>query len=200
MLVSAEREAALFLAYQGRPSRETLAALLKHHQDRIYNVCYHVLTHPEDAEDASQEVLIEAARCLSDMTNPRAFRTWLYRVALSTSLNLRRTRSRRAELARRVPVPSGAPAMDRAERGAFMEAIADLDDETRSLLLEHYFEKTTLEDLGRREGISAVAVWKRLERAKERLRLALAGAGFSIAAAGVAHSLESITPMAAPSL
>jgi RNA polymerase sigma-70 factor (ECF subfamily) len=200
--VSADREATLFSGFQAKPTQDTLVALLRFHQDRVYNVCFHVLTHPEDAEDASQEVLIEAVRFLPRMKDARAFKSWLYQAALSTSLNIRRSRARRAELARRavVPATTGVPSMDRAERDAFMQAISDLDDEARSLLLEHYFDKATLEELGRREGVSAVAIWKRLERAKERLKQALAGAGFAVAAAGVGHTFEAITPMTAPAL
>lgn len=87
--------------------------------------------------------------------------------------------------------------MDRAERGGLMQAIAELDDDSRSLLLERFFERTPLEDLARREGVTAVAIWKRIDRAKERLRVTLSGAGF---AGGLGQALESITPSAAPSM
>src|SRR5258705_9099849 len=115
MDVSVDPEEALFQAHRSRPTRDTLVDLLRFHQDRVYNICFHVLTHPEDAEDASQEVLIEAVRFVDRMKNSHAFKVWLYRVALSTALNLRRSRARRLELARQADTgPSSVgPSHDR---------------------------------------------------------------------------------------
>jgi len=194
------REEVLFLAFKRQPSSETLTALLRSHQDHIYNICFQVLRHPEDAEDVSQEVLLEVTKGISKVEAPRQFKVWLYRVALHSSLNLKQARARRVELARRVavmPLTEGAP-VDPEERAALMRAIGDLDDPSRCMLIEHYFDKLTLEEIGAREGVSAVAVFKRLDRARETLRRALIGAGFTAAGAGVAHSLESVTPVVAP--
>jgi len=48
----------LFLEYKKRPGNGALARLLECHQDAVYSVCRHVLRHPQDAEDACQEVLL----------------------------------------------------------------------------------------------------------------------------------------------
>ena len=79
-----------------------------------------------------------------------------------------------------------------------VEAVAQLDDESRCLILEHYFEKTTLEELARREGLSVAGIWKRIERAKGMLRRALIGAGFTVSAASLTHALEAVAPVSAP--
>lgn len=200
MDMASGREEVLFLAFKRQPSPETLTALLRGHQDHIYNICFQVLRHPEDAEDVSQEVLLEVTQGISRVEAPRQFKVWLYRVALHSSLNLKQARARRVELARKLaasPPTEGAP-MDAEERAALMRAIGGLEDETRCLLMEHYFDKLTLEEIGQRAGISSVAAWKRLDRAKEHLRKSLQGAGFAVAAAGVVHSLESLTPVVAP--
>jgi RNA polymerase sigma-70 factor (ECF subfamily) len=44
----------------GDPS--TFEWIVKEYQDRIYNLCRYLLVHPQDAEDASQEVFIKAYR------------------------------------------------------------------------------------------------------------------------------------------
>lgn len=195
------REEDSFLAYKRRPDVASLTALLHSFQDTVYNLCFQVLRHPEDAEDVSQEVLLEITRGIAKLESPRAFKVWLYRVALHRALNLKESRARRIELARRAAAltSTGGPTMDGEERAALMRAIGDLDDRTRCLLLEHYFDKLTLEEIGTREGVSSVAVWKRIDRAKQQLRRALLGVGFAVAAGGVAQALESVTPVAAPS-
>ena len=193
----------LFLEFRLHPGQDSLIALLRGHQVHIYNVCFQVLRHPQDAQDASQEILLEIARGVGQIEDARTFRGWIYRVALNTALNHKRARGRQDELLRRkaamqTPV-SGTPSEE--ERTAVIEALARLDDESRCLVIEHYFEKATLEELGKRQGVSTSAVWKRIERAKERLKRSLAGAGLALAIPNVEGALRGIVPVrAAPEL
>src|SRR5688572_24101962 len=152
---------AAFLDYARDPSPARLAALLTAVQDRVYNICFQVLRRPEDAEDACQEVLLEVARGLAKIDAPRPFKVWLYKVAVHTALDRKDSLARRRDLARRAPPPEEPP-MNETDRAELMRAIGALDDRTRCLVLEHYFDKATLEEIGAREGVSAVAVWKRL--------------------------------------
>ena len=46
--------------------RSTFEWIVKKYQDRIYNLCRYLLVHPQDAEDAAQEVFIKACRKLKD--------------------------------------------------------------------------------------------------------------------------------------
>ena len=48
---------------------------------------------PQDAEDASQEILIKVVTKLGSFAGRSSFRTWLYRIAVNHLLNLRRTRA-----------------------------------------------------------------------------------------------------------
>jgi len=199
MDMRAGTEESAFREYKERPTPERLTALLTAVQDRIYNICFQILRRSEDAEDACQEILIELTRGLSSLDAPRPFKVWLYRVAVHTALDRKEARGRQARLAQEASTakPEGTPMIE-AERDELMRAIRTLDDRTRCMVLEHYFDKLTLEEIGAREGVSAVAVFKRLDRARETLRRALLGAGFTVAAAGIAQSLEAVAPVAAP--
>jgi RNA polymerase sigma factor (sigma-70 family) len=184
------RDEAAFLEYKRDPSPERLTALLTSIQDRAYNICFQILRRTEDAEDACQDVLLETARGVHSIDAFRPFKVWLYRVAVHTALDRKDARSRQARLVTQVPMPEGPPMTDE-ERAELMRAIRDLDDRTRCVVLEHYFDKMTLEEIGAREGVSAVAVWKRIDRAKEQMRRALGGLS-------VAPALEAISPVTAP--
>jgi len=70
------------------------ARLLEHHRDAILRVCRRVLRHPQDAEDACQEVLLEIARQVDAIEEPERFAGWLYRTALHTALDVKRKRGR----------------------------------------------------------------------------------------------------------
>ena len=85
----------LFLEYKKRPGRARLAQLLERHQDAVYSLCYRVLRHPQDAEDACQEVLLEVSRQVDAIDQPAGFAGWLYRTTLHTALEVKRQRGRR---------------------------------------------------------------------------------------------------------
>ncbi len=148
-----------FLDWRARPSRDALRRLLQANQDRVYSLCFQVLRHPQDAEDASQASLLELARGADRIADPGAFRSWLYRVCLNNALNLRRERLRRtAREERRASMTPTADIPATADvRDAIHDALARLDDDERTLVVEHYFEKATLDDLGARRGVSGPA-------------------------------------------
>ncbi len=72
--------------------RDALEALIQRHQTWIYNIAVRMLYHPQDAEDATQEVLIKALTRLSSFEGRSSFRTWLYRIVVNHVLNTKRGR------------------------------------------------------------------------------------------------------------
>ena len=72
--------------------RTALEDLLQHHQGWIYNIAVRMLYHPQDAEDATQEILIKILTRLSSFDGRSSFRTWLYRIVVNHLLNTRRSR------------------------------------------------------------------------------------------------------------
>lgn len=61
--------------------------LMRRHQDRIYQVIYHMTAHHEDARDLTQETFITAYHALGRFRGSSAFGTWLYRIAVNKTLN-----------------------------------------------------------------------------------------------------------------
>jgi RNA polymerase sigma factor (sigma-70 family) len=77
--------------------REALESLVRRHQDWVYNIVLRMVYHPEDAEDATQEVLIKLLTKLSTFEARSSFRTWLYRIVVNHVLNMKRARAEAAE-------------------------------------------------------------------------------------------------------
>jgi RNA polymerase sigma factor (sigma-70 family) len=78
--------------------RHALEKLVARHQMWVYNVAVRMLAHPQDAEDATQEILVKALTRLSSFQGQSAFRTWLYRIVVNHVLNTRRGRREPAAL------------------------------------------------------------------------------------------------------
>src|SRR5947199_937783 len=77
--------------------RQALEDLVRRHQAWIYNIVIRMLAHPQDAEDATQEVLIKALTRLSTFEGRSRFRTWLYRIVVNHVLNMKRARAETAQ-------------------------------------------------------------------------------------------------------
>jgi len=72
--------------------RKALEDLIERHQAWIYNIALRMLFHPQDAEDATQEILIKVVTRLSSFEGRSSFRTWLYRIVVNHLLNVKRAR------------------------------------------------------------------------------------------------------------
>jgi RNA polymerase sigma factor (sigma-70 family) len=72
--------------------RQALEDLIERHQGWIYNIAVRMLYHPQDAEDATQEILVKVLTRLSSFEGRSSFRTWLYRVVFNHLLNMKRGR------------------------------------------------------------------------------------------------------------
>jgi RNA polymerase sigma factor (sigma-70 family) len=74
-------------------SKEALELLIARHQRWIYNLALRMVCLPQDAEDATQEILIKLLTKLSTFRGESQFRTWLYRLVVNHLLNMKRARA-----------------------------------------------------------------------------------------------------------
>ena len=72
--------------------RAALESVVRAVQQDVYGLALRFLWHPQDAEDATQEILIRVITGLGGFRGDSRFRTWVYRVACNTLLTLRRQR------------------------------------------------------------------------------------------------------------
>lgn len=61
--------------------------LIDLHQGQVIHTCYGFVRNQEDAEDLAQEVFIEVYRSISNFRGDSKLSTWIYRIAVSRSLN-----------------------------------------------------------------------------------------------------------------
>src|ERR1700688_2379600 len=82
----------LVLRARSGGDRQALEELVQRHQAWIYNIAVRMLYQPQDAEDATQEILIKVLTRLSSFEGRSSFRTWLYRIVVNHVLNMKRGR------------------------------------------------------------------------------------------------------------
>jgi RNA polymerase sigma factor (sigma-70 family) len=156
-------------------------------KDDVFGLAVRMLWHPEDAEDASQEILMKVVTHLATWRGESAFRTWVYRVAANHLLNVRKSRVEREELtfsafgaalAENLGDPP-APAADNPEQrlleeevkiGCTQGMLLCLDREHRvAYVLGEVFELRS-EEAAYVAGVEPATFRKRLSRARERVR------------------------------
>jgi len=188
-----------FDAWKSNPARSALIRLLESSQILIFGVCFEVLRHRHDAEDATQRVLLEIQKGIGEVADADHFLRRLRLVAFRTALDTRRDRRRRVDRERKAADMNPPAPLPDEVREAIHEAMSALDEESRALVIEHYFERATLDAIAARRGVSAAAIWKRIEAIKGKLRHGLALAGLAAAASKAEACLESAT-LVAPSV
>jgi hypothetical protein len=140
-------------------------------------------------------VLLHLVDDLPRISDGDHFRRWLYRASFQVALDARKMRRRRMDRELKARAVAAAP---EATIERVHEHVAALDDDLRALVAEHYFERKPLEALAEARGCSTTAVWKRLERAKEKLRESITRAGFAAAVPHLEGLLTSHKPVSAP--
>jgi len=83
-------------AVGGNPA--ALERILGAAQDPVYNLALRFLWHPQDAQDATQEILIRIMTNLSAFRGESQFGTWVYRIAVNHLLRAKKSRAERREI------------------------------------------------------------------------------------------------------
>ena len=87
----------ILLLKQG--DRAAFDYLVTNNQARVYNACLGVLRSQEDAEDVTQEVFVEVYRSISGFKGDAKLTTWMYRIAMTKSLDFLRGKKRKKRFA-----------------------------------------------------------------------------------------------------
>jgi len=154
-------------------------------KDLVYNTALGLLQNPEDAEDITQEVFIKVYESVHQFKGESAFSTWLYKIAVTKSLELIRSRKRKKRFAfvtsilgennelRHDPPEFNHPGvqLDNRERAAkLFRAIAKLPDNQKVAFTLHKLEGVPYQEISEIMKLSVSAVESLLHRARNNLR------------------------------
>ncbi|MEW5977781.1 MAG: RNA polymerase sigma factor [Acidobacteriota bacterium] len=112
-----------------RGDRAALESVVRVVQQEVQPLALRFLWHPQDAEDATQEILLRIIKGLSGFRGDSSFRTWVYRIACNTLLTLRKRRLEQQSLS----FEEFGEDLDRGLSGALDPLQSDQD---QALLLE----------------------------------------------------------------
>jgi RNA polymerase sigma-70 factor (ECF subfamily) len=156
--------------------REAFAILFEQYKNLVYKTAYLMLGDSAEAEDALQEVFVQVYRSLSSFDPGKAaFTTWLYRVTFNYCLNHRRKR-------RPFTLPledissalkSEFPSTRLAEEEVLQQAIGNLTDKQRAVVILRYFWDLPYAEIAQILDIPLGTVKSRIDLALKTLRKVL---------------------------
>ena len=165
--------------------RDAIAAITTRYNRRLYRIARSILKDDDDAEDALQTAYLRAFASLSSFRQEASLGTWLTRIVMNVALGL--ARGRRQALAfdeaqgagSVVPFPLAHaidPERSMAQRqinAVLEQAIDDLPDNFRTVLVARILEDMSVEETAELLGITPQTVKTRLHRARRLLREAI---------------------------
>jgi RND family efflux transporter MFP subunit len=164
--------------------------LLWRHARLVFGVCQRVLRDMHDAEDAFQATFLALARHAGKVNKREALAGWLHKVAYHVALTSRRRRARRTAYERLVGETQAISVSADAEAHAQNQELQHIVDQEIGWLPERfrapvvlcYLEGRSVDEAAMLLGCPRGTVASRLARARERLRVRLAGRGFAVTA------------------
>ena len=169
--------------------------LVEKYQDRVFNACWRICGHLEDARDLTQDAFLKAFSSLESFRGDSSFYTWIFRVAVNLTLShLRSGRNRRTvsldaaldafgtqaeRLALRLrDMNADDPAEVAASRdleSAAIDALSGLEEDQRAVVVLRDIEGLDYHEIGVVLEIPPGTVRSRLHRARMALRESVFG-------------------------
>ena len=159
------------------PHNLEIARVIRDHHASVYRYAYRLTGSQADAEDLTQQTFLTVHQRLDQLREPDKIVAWLFAIVRSLFLKERRKKSPidAASLELDVhAVPAAVEAETPIDRQALQQAINELPDEYKLVLMLFYFEDCSYKEIAEKLEIKIGTVMSRLARAKERLRWRLA--------------------------
>ena len=163
----------------------TFGEIVQRHEDRLYNTIYRLVGSAEDARDLLQDTFVKAYENLKTFRGGSSLYTWLFRIAVNTSLSHRRRR-KWVQMSAPAgdeddPNPGNAVADTAAANPAdrlvtaetdvlVQEAINGLDDEHRTVVVLRDIQHCDYRQIAEILEVPPGTVKSRLHRARMMLR------------------------------
>lgn len=153
-----------------------IGQLVADHHAAVYRYAFRLTGAVCDAEDLTQQTFLAAHVSLAQLHQPENARAWLFTILRHRYSKLRGKRFPLIATSFDIDlnaVPDEAPAELAVDQERLQEAINELPDEFKLVVLLFYFEECSYREIAERLSVPTGTVMSRLARAKARLRARL---------------------------
>ncbi len=158
---------------QPKEAEKEFEKLIAEHELLIHKVCRMYAYTGADRSDLFQEIVMQLWQSFQKFRGESAFSTWMYRVAINTSISNLRRRKDFITSYEPEALPADMPDTTSAEQDQRMQqmyaAIAKLNDIEKAVVML-YMEDRSYEEMQSVLGIPAGTLRVKMNRIKEKLR------------------------------
>jgi RNA polymerase sigma-70 factor (ECF subfamily) len=175
-----DAENILLQRFSTKGDPEAFSEIVRRHADLVYGACWRVLQDRDKASDVVQDTFLQLLHNAGSITG--SVPAWLHRVATNKAIDLMRKDGarRRQEKDHAAEQPMTVNSWD--DISPYVdEEMNRLDDQTREVLIQHFFEGHTTRDIGAIMRISQATVSRRLESGVVMMREGLRRRGVIVA-------------------
>jgi RNA polymerase sigma-70 factor (ECF subfamily) len=175
VIVYQETDWELVQRYRGG-DRTAFTELMTRYQRPVYNAAFGVLHRADDAKDITQDVFLKVVDRLNEYDPKFKFFSWIYRIALNESFNLKRRHNRDDPRDVETSVPAserddpekqvGDEQLSKRIRSALMR----MPESDRTMISLRHFSECSYETIGQILDLDEKTVKSRLFEARQRLR------------------------------
>lgn len=151
--------------------RSDIENLMSKYGDLLFKTCVLTVKNKYDAEDIVQETMLKYYMASKDFMDDEHKKAWLLRVSQNMCKNLLDYKKRHAHISydELEGCIEGGTSYSVGSMEEFMK-IANLDYKYQSVIVLHYFEDLSVEEVADILEISVSATKMRLKRAREKLK------------------------------
>lgn len=153
----------------GSAAEETLIRLMDTYGSMLTSLCSMMLRDHHRAQDAVQETFIKVFRHMSQLPEVQSEKAWLIRIAMNTCRDIQRSAwCKHVFPAQEIPQAAVHP-----EDEGILEEVRTLPPRYRQVILLHYWQNMTADEIALALSISRATVYRRLDKARCKLKLSM---------------------------
>ena len=176
MTISTQTNESELVSKAQNGDRNAFSELVHTHSQGVLNVVYRMCGNGDLAEDAAQEAFIQAWLRLSSYKEKASFRSWLYRIAVNTAIDMLRKEKRILpntieDLNVGDSRPGPEAMLASSERTELIrEAVLTLPNASRAVLVLREYEGLSYQEIAESLEIPMGTVMSRLSYARKLLK------------------------------
>ena len=154
-----------------KKDRQSFEIAYGQYADMLYRVAFSYLKSKEDAEDVVQDVFTKYFCGMHMPMNPEQEKAWFIRVTMNQCHDV--MRKKRYRIHETLDEVTQMPQEEKEDTSPLYEALDKLPEKLKGVIILHYLEGYSVDEIARILQLSASAVKMRLKRGREFLKVEL---------------------------
>lgn len=149
--------------------------IMRDYLQKVHRLVYLFVKNQSLAEDITQEVFVKAYKNLNKFRGDCSLQTWIYKIAVNESKKYLRSWSvknlyLKSDIDQIMTSDTESEVIDLITKKELVKAIMNLKPQYRQLIILHYYENLSVQEIAKILSLSPGAIHTKLHRARKHLK------------------------------